>query len=82
MAAGIRSVWGKYKAGILEGKGKVQLMDTYDTVLEGRFVNGKLHGPVRGLSFREGQLTFAGRFKNGSLAGYCWRGIKNHLLRM
>ena len=72
---GIHTIWGKYKAGILEGEGKVQLMDYCETVLHGTFVNGKLHGPVRGLSFKEGQLTFIGRFKRGRPTGNCWKGI-------
>ena len=70
-------MWGKYRAGILEGTGKVQLMDNFETVLEGRFVNGKLHGPVRGLAFKEGQLTLVGRFKNGRPIGNFWKGIKH-----
>ena len=68
-------MWGKYRAGILEGTGKIQLIDNYETILEGRFVNGKLHGPVRGFGFKEGLLTLAGRFKNGHPVGNFWKGI-------
>ena len=50
-------------------------MDETETVLHGNFVKGKLHGNVRGLTFKEGQLTFIGKFKkgrpSGSLAGNC-----------
>ena len=35
--------------GYLNGKGKVSLQNV-DCTLEGNFVNGKLHGPVRGLT--------------------------------
>ena len=33
----------------MNGKGKVSLQNV-DCTLEGNFVNGKLHGPVRGLT--------------------------------
>ena len=35
--------------GYLSGKGRVSLLNV-DCTLEGEFVNGKLHGPVRGLT--------------------------------
>ena len=35
--------------GHLSGKGRVSLLNV-DCTLEGEFVNGKLHGPVRGLT--------------------------------
>ena len=35
--------------GYLSGKGRVSLLNV-DCTLEGQFVNGKLHGPVRGLT--------------------------------
>ena len=38
-----------YVGGYLNGKGKVSLQNV-DCTLEGNFVNGKLHGPVRGLT--------------------------------
>ena len=38
-----------YLGGYLNGKGKVSLQNV-DCTLEGNFVNGKLHGPVRGLT--------------------------------
>ena len=50
-AKGIKVIWGKYKCGRLCGPGKVSLMDG-DCTLEGNFTNGKLHGPVRGLTSR------------------------------
>ena len=49
-------------------------MDETETVLHGNFVKGKLHGNVRGLTFKEGQLTFIGKFKNGRPSGKCWKG--------
>ena len=70
---GIKLIWGRYKGGVLEGAGKVQLMDETETVLHGNFVKGKLHGNVRGLTFKEGQLTFIGKFKNGRPSGKCWK---------
>ena len=33
----------------MSGKGRVSLLNV-DCTLEGEFVNGKLHGPVRGLT--------------------------------
>ena len=54
-AKGIKVIWGKYKGGLLSGQGKVSLMDG-DCTLEGNFTNGKLHGPVRGLTSR-GKIT-------------------------
>jgi len=72
---GIKSIWGKYKAGVLEGAGKVHLMDECETVLHGNFLSGKLHGLVRGLSFKENQLTFIGRFKKGYPTANCWKAV-------
>ena len=48
---GIKVIWGRYKHGILNGQGKASLIDG-DCTLEGNFTNGKLHGPVRGLTSR------------------------------
>ena len=48
---GLKAIWGRYKHGILSGHGKASLMDG-DCTLEGNFTNGKLHGPVRGLTSR------------------------------
>ena len=73
-------IWGKYKAGVIEGAGKIQLTDECETVLHGNFVNGKLHGLVRGLSLKENQLTFIGRFKRGYPTGYCWKGTSLHYI--
>ena len=70
---GIKSIWGRYKGGVLEGAGKVQLLDETETVLHGNFVKGKLHGLVRGMDFKEGRLTFAGKFKRGRPSGKCWK---------
>ena len=50
-AKGIKIIWGKYRGGLLNGPAKVTLLDG-DCTLEGDFVNGKLHGPVRGLTSR------------------------------
>ena len=70
---GIKVIWGRYKHGILNGQGKASLIDG-DCTLEGNFTNGKLHGPVRGLTSRgckkqclkttlkESQLTFISIF--------------------
>jgi hypothetical protein len=41
-----RSIWGTYKAGVLAGKGGVELMDKESTILEGEFANGYLNGRV------------------------------------
>ncbi len=48
-ANGIQVIWGTYKNGLLQGPGKVELLGQNCT-LEGNFVNGKLHGAVRGLT--------------------------------
>ena len=48
-AKGIKEIWGKYKGGFLNGPGKATLFEG-DCTLQGNFVNGKLHGPVRGLT--------------------------------
>ena len=48
---GVKSIWGKYKDGYLTGPGKAVLLDG-DCTLEGNFTQGKLHGPVRGLTSR------------------------------
>ena len=50
-ARGVKEIWGKYQSGVLEGPAKVTLAHG-DCILEGNFVNGKLHGPVRGLTKR------------------------------
>ena len=71
---GIKSIWGKYRAGVLEGLGKVVLMDTCETVLQGNFRDGKLHGFVKGISLKEGILSFIGRFQKGRPVGNCWKG--------
>jgi hypothetical protein len=46
---GVKCIWGKYQGGVLNGPGKVELLNE-DCTLEGQFVNGFLHGPVRGLN--------------------------------
>ena len=46
-AMGLKEIWGKYKGGLLNGPGKATLLGG-DCTLQGNFVNGKLHGPVRG----------------------------------
>jgi len=71
-AKGIKVIWGKYVGGHLSGKGRVSLLNV-DCTLEGEFVNGKLHGPVRGLTTK-GRLAWAGLFKNGKSYGASWRG--------
>lgn len=73
-AKGIRAIWGRYKGGYLTGPGKVSLMDG-DCTLEGCFVQGQLHGPVRGLTSR-GRLAWAGLFKHGRSFGASWRGLE------
>ena len=50
-ARGVKEIWGKYQSGVLEGPAKATLAHG-DCILEGNFVNGKLHGPVRGLTRR------------------------------
>ena len=44
---GLKEIWGKYKGGLLNGPGKATLLEG-DCTLHGNFVNGMLHGPVRG----------------------------------
>ena len=51
----------------------MQLLDETETVLHGNFVKGKLHGLVRGMDFKEGRLTFVGKFKRGRPSGKCWK---------
>jgi len=75
-AKGIKVIWGKYVGGYLSGKGRVSLLNV-DCTLEGQFVNGKLHGPVRGLTTK-GRLAWAGLFKNGKSYGASWRGCVGH----
>ena len=50
--------------GYLSGKGRVSLLNV-DCTLEGQFVNGKLHGPVRGLTTKgtKVQLISKANFK-------------------
>lgn len=71
---GIQIIWGKYKAGYLTGPAKVTLLNGNCT-LEGNFIDGKLHGPVLGLSSR-GRLAWAGIFKHGRPYGSHWRGLE------
>jgi len=68
---GIKAIWGRYKNGILSGQGKASLMDG-DCTLEGNFTNGKLHGPVRGLTSR-GRFAWASLFLHGVPYGASWR---------
>ena len=49
-------------------------MDPCETVLQGNFRDGKLHGFVKGISLKEGILSFIGRFQNGRPVGNCWKG--------
>ena len=49
-------------------------MDPCETVLQGNFRDGKLHGFVKGISSNEGILSFIGRFQNGRPVGNCWKG--------
>ena len=42
----------------MNGKGKVSLQNV-DCTLEGNFVNGKLHGPVRGLTSKGKQFDIS-----------------------
>jgi hypothetical protein len=46
---GVKCIWGKYKDGLLNGRGQVELLNE-DCTLAGQFVNGFLHGPVKGLT--------------------------------
>jgi len=72
-AKGIKVIWGKYVGGFLTGKARVSLLNV-DCTLEGEFVNGKLHGPVRGITSK-GRLAWAGLFKAGKSYGASWRGL-------
>merc|ERR1712223_329787 len=72
-AKGIKVIWGKYVGGLLAGKAKVSLLNV-DCTLEGEFVNGRLHGPVRGVTSK-GRLAWAGLFKAGKSYGASWRGL-------
>ena len=49
-------------------------MDPCETVLQGNFRDGKLHGFVKGISLKEGILSFIGRFQMGRPVGNCWKG--------
>ena len=73
--SGIHCIRAKYGGGVAQGDARIYLMDTFETVLEGNFVNGKLHGLVRGLSFNEKKLTFVGSFHEGQVVGNCWKGM-------
>ena len=54
-------------------------MDSCETVLQGNFRDGKLHGFVKGISLKEGILSFIGRFQKGRPVGNCWKGNKRIL---
>ena len=55
-AKGLKTIWGKFKGGRLNGPGKATLLDG-DCTLEGNFKDGKLHGPVRGVTLKGKILT-------------------------
>ena len=79
-ARGVKEIWGKYQSGVLEGPAKVTLAHG-DCILEGNFVNGKLHGPVRGLTKRGrhhfSKVSFdvfnlsSSRIEHVSVANFC-----------
>lgn len=73
-AKGLKTIWGKFKGGYLNGPGKATLLDG-DCTLKGNFKDGKLHGPVIGLTSK-GRLAWAGLFKNGVPHGASWRGVE------
>ena len=43
---GVLAVSGNYRDGVLQGLGRVHMLD--ESIWDGWFLNGKLHGPVRG----------------------------------
>ena len=43
---GVVAIAGYYREGVLQGQGRIHMKD--GSVREGWFLNGKLHGPVRG----------------------------------
>ena len=43
---GVLAVAGNYRDGVLQGLGRVHMLD--GAIWDGWFLNGKLHGPVRG----------------------------------
>ena len=81
---GVHSIWGFYKAGVLTGLGRARLLPKGHSkdilfdgiVLEGPFVRGRLHGLVRGLSFKDGSLLWVGKFVSGRPVGNCWMAVQ------
>ena len=82
-AQGIKAIWGNYKNGVLSGLGKADLLDQ-NCVLEGHFVKGRLHGPVRGLTNKgknvglcQGIISI-GSFIMDTTGRLAWAGLFKH----
>jgi len=76
---GVHMIAGQYEDGVLTGLGKVIMKD--DTVRQGTFQHGYLHGPVRGFRVSklsgggghgDSGLSWIGHYRAGLPHGTCW----------
>ncbi|XP_023336392.1 uncharacterized protein LOC111707507 isoform X2 [Eurytemora carolleeae] len=70
---GVLAVSGNYRDGVLQGLGRVHMLD--ESIWDGWFLNGKLHGPVRGYCKVAGMI-WLGYYGGGSPTGPCWRRVE------
>jgi len=68
---GVHMIAGQYEDGVLTGLGKVIMKD--DTVRQGTFQHGYLHGPVSGGGGHgDSGLSWIGHYRAGLPHGTCW----------
>jgi len=70
---GISHLFGNYENGVLTGKGRMSMLD--NSILEGWFQHGYLHGPAKG-THSNGKLSWVGWFQAGLAVGTCWQSVE------
>ena len=69
---GVHQLVGQYEEGVLTGPGKAAMCD--DTVREGWFQHGYLHGPCLGRQ-PGGELSWIGHYRAGIPTGLAWQAV-------
>ena len=66
---GVAALSGSYEAGLLQGRGRLHMLD--GSIREGWFHNGRLHGPVRG-------ITKVSHFFKGTVSGKICKSLRSY----